>query len=66
VVFAALAILLILPGEASFLGNLYSFGALLSFTIAHVSLVALRLRQPDRERPYRAPWNVRVRGRPSR
>jgi APA family basic amino acid/polyamine antiporter len=64
VVFAALASLLILPGEASFLGNLYSFGALLSFTIAHVSLVALRLRQPDRERPYRAPWNVRVRGRP--
>ena len=64
VVFAALASLLILPGEASFLGNLYSFGALLSFTIAHVSLIALRLRQPDRERPDRAPWNVRVRGRP--
>ena len=44
------------------LGNLYSFGALLSFTIAHISLVALRVRQPDAERPYRAPWNVRIRG----
>ena len=62
VFFAALAIVLILPGEATFLGNLYSFGALLSFTIAHVSLVALRYRDPDHERPYRAPWNVRLRG----
>jgi basic amino acid/polyamine antiporter, APA family len=62
VFFAALAIVLILPGEASFLGNLYSFGALLSFTIAHVSLVALRYREPDHERPYRAPWNIRLRG----
>jgi APA family basic amino acid/polyamine antiporter len=43
------------------LGNLYSFGALLSFTIAHISVVALRVRQPDHERPYRAPWNVQVR-----
>src|SRR5918996_4282380 len=62
VVFAALAILLILPGKATVLGNLYSFGALLSFTIAHVSVVALRVRQPDHERPYRAPWNVEIRG----
>jgi basic amino acid/polyamine antiporter, APA family len=64
VVFGALACLLILPGNATVLGNLYSFGALLSFTIAHVSLVALRVRQPDTERPYRAPWNVRIRGHP--
>jgi basic amino acid/polyamine antiporter, APA family len=61
-VFGALACLLILPGKATVLGNLYSFGALLSFTIAHISLVALRVRQPDTERPYRAPWNVRIRG----
>ncbi len=63
VFFGILASILILPGQATFLGNLYSFGALLSFTIAHVSLVALRYRQPDRERPYRAPLNVRIRGR---
>jgi APA family basic amino acid/polyamine antiporter len=37
---------------------------MLSFTIAHVSIVALRLRDPDRDRPYRAPWNVRIRGKP--
>jgi basic amino acid/polyamine antiporter, APA family len=62
VFFAAIAVLLVLPGNTAFLGNLYSFGAMLSFTIAHVSIVALRRRQPDRDRPYRAPWNVRWRG----
>ena len=45
------------------LGNLYSFGAMLSFTIAHAAVIALRIKDPDRERPYRMPWNVRIRGR---
>jgi APA family basic amino acid/polyamine antiporter len=61
--FSILAGLLILPGETTLLGNLYSFGAMLSFTTAHVSVVALRIRDPDRERPYRMPWNVNIRGR---
>ena len=61
--FSILAGLLILPGETTLLGNLYSFGAMLSFTTAHVSVVALRFKQPDRERPYRMPWNINVRGR---
>jgi len=60
--FSAIAIALVLPGNTAFLGNLYSFGAMLSFTIAHLSIVALRRREPDRYRPYRAPWNVRWRG----
>jgi APA family basic amino acid/polyamine antiporter len=60
--FGALAALLLLPGNTNFLGNLYSFGAMLSFTIAHLSIIALRRREPDRYRPYRAPWNVRWRG----
>ena len=60
--FSAIAAILVLPGNTNFLGNLYSFGAMLSFTIAHLSIIALRRRQPDRYRPYRAPWNVRWRG----
>ena len=62
--FSAIAIVLIIPGKTDFLGNLYSFGAMLSFTIAHVSIVALRLKDPARDRPYRAPWNVNWRGKP--
>jgi basic amino acid/polyamine antiporter, APA family len=54
--------LILLPGEATFLGNLYAFGAMLSFTIAHISVVRLRIIDPDHPRPYRAPFNVKIRG----
>jgi basic amino acid/polyamine antiporter, APA family len=60
--FSTLAGVLILYGNTEVLGNLYSFGAMLSFTIAHAAVIALRIKDPDRERPYRMPWNVRIRG----
>ena len=63
VIFGSVACLTILPGEAEFLGTVYAFGAMLGFTVAHASVVALRIKEPDRERPYRAPFNVTVRGR---
>jgi APA family basic amino acid/polyamine antiporter len=37
---------------------------MLSFTVAHISIIGLRLRDPGRDRPYRAPWNVPIGGRP--
>ena len=60
--FSALAGGLILYGNTNVLGNLYSFGAMLSFTIAHAAVVALRIKDPDRERPYRTPGGVRIGG----
>jgi APA family basic amino acid/polyamine antiporter len=63
VVFGGIACLTMLPGEAEFLGTVYAFGAMLGFTVAHASVIALRIKEPDRERPYRAPLNVTVRGR---
>ncbi len=61
VVFAGfVSIAVILPGPADFLGTMYSFGAMLSFTIAHVSVIALRVRQPDDELVFRARPNLRV------
>src|ERR1700736_1908740 len=60
--FSGLAGVLILYGDTNVLGNLYSFGAMLSFTIAPAAVIALRVKDPDRERPYRMPWNVRIRG----
>ena len=63
VVFAGIAsIAVILPGETTFLGTMYSFGAMLSFTIAHASVVALRVRRRDEELVYRARPNLRFRG----
>ena len=48
------------PKGIAFLGNLYAFGAMLSFTIAHAAVIALRLRHPDPDQPFRAPLNLRV------
>jgi APA family basic amino acid/polyamine antiporter len=61
-VFSGFAILVCLPGRADFLGNVYSFGALMSFTLAHASVVRLRIKYPDFPRAYRGPGNVRFRG----
>jgi APA family basic amino acid/polyamine antiporter len=61
-VFGLVACITILPGEADFLGTIYAFGAMLSFTVAHLAVIALRIRQPDRERPYRGPGSIPFRG----
>ena len=63
ILFGLIACLAILPGQADFLGVIYAFGAMLSFTMAHLSVIKLRLSQPDVERPWRSPGQVRVRGR---
>jgi len=60
--FGLVACITILPGQADFLGTIYAFGAMLSFTIAHLAVVALRVRQPGAERPWRGPGNFRIRG----
>jgi APA family basic amino acid/polyamine antiporter len=60
IVFSSFAVLVCLPGQANFLGNIYSFGALLSFTMAHASVIRLRYKLPDVERFYKGPGNLRV------
>ena len=63
VLFAGVAaVIAILPGQTDFLGTMYSFGAMLSFTVAHASIVALRVKRPDEELVYRARPNLRFRG----
>jgi APA family basic amino acid/polyamine antiporter len=61
--FGGVACLTMIPGKAEFLGNMYAFGAMLSFTIAHLSVIRLRIKEPDRPRPYRGPGTLRVAGR---
>ncbi len=59
---AVLAVAFVLPDDLEFLAGLYAFGATLAFTIVHLSVVRLRAREPARDRPYRMPFNVRLRG----
>ena len=61
-VFSGIAIITLIPGQTELLATLYSFGAMLSFTIAHVSVIRLRQRHPDKERDWKPPGSVRVFG----
>src|SRR5574341_164799 len=67
IAFSAAGILLLTPGLFApgillKLGDLYSFGAMLAFTLAHASIIALRVKAPDLPRPFE-PWgNFRWRG----
>jgi APA family basic amino acid/polyamine antiporter len=59
---AVVAAALVLPTDLELLIGIYAFGALLAFTIAHVSVIALRFREPDRERAYAVPLSIRIKG----
>jgi APA family basic amino acid/polyamine antiporter len=64
ILFGGIACLTIIPGQATFLGNMYAFGAMLSFTIAHLAVIRLRIKEPEATRPYRGPGTLRIAGRP--
>ncbi|HEX6391380.1 MAG TPA: APC family permease, partial [Solirubrobacteraceae bacterium] len=53
---------LAVPEDVDALTGIYAFGALLALTIAHLSVVVLRYREPERRRPYRMPANIRIGG----
>jgi APA family basic amino acid/polyamine antiporter len=59
---AIAAIALVLPTDLELLIGIYAFGALISFTIAHLSVIRLRFREPDRPRGYRIPMSVPIAG----
>jgi len=59
---ALLALALTLPADVDFLAGLFAFGATLAFTIAHLSVIVLRFREPDRPSAFRIPLSVPVRG----
>jgi basic amino acid/polyamine antiporter, APA family len=61
-IFAAVAMLTLIPGKTDFLATMYSFGAMLSFTIAHVSVIQLRRIRGDAERTWKPRFNVRAFG----
>jgi basic amino acid/polyamine antiporter, APA family len=55
-----ISIAVLLPGKTTFLGDMYAFGAMLSFTIAHASVTALRVKRRGREMRFRARPNLRI------
>jgi APA family basic amino acid/polyamine antiporter len=59
----AIPILLTLTGRTAFLGAVYSFGATFSFTVAHASVIRLRMKLRDRDEvAFKPKPNLRWRG----
>ena len=50
-----IAIGLVIPTNVKLLASIYAFGATLAITIAHLSIIRLRVKDPDRRRPFRIP-----------
>ena len=59
---AVAAVGLVIPGDVELLAGVYAFGALLAIAIGDLSVIRLRVTAPDRERPYRMPFDISVRG----
>jgi basic amino acid/polyamine antiporter, APA family len=57
-----IAIGLVVPADVKLLAGIYAFGATLAITIAHLSILRLRVSEPERRRPFRVPWSVDWRG----
>lgn len=68
ILFCLVSILLLAPGffSAGFfedLGALYVFGSLLCFSLAHASIIGLRVKHPELPRPFKLPVNLKIGGR---
>ena len=61
-VFGLVSALAILPGQADLLATMYAFGAMLSFTVAHVAVLRLRFKGPAEKRLWQPPLNIPFRG----
>jgi basic amino acid/polyamine antiporter, APA family len=57
---SVIAFALATTGDVELLAGIYAFGATLVFAIAHVSVIALRFREPTAQRVYRVPFGIRV------
>ena len=52
---------LALPNDMEFLAGIFAFGAMLTFAIAHMSVIALRFREAGRPSAFRVPLSFRFR-----
>jgi APA family basic amino acid/polyamine antiporter len=59
---ALIAFALALPHDLDFLAGVFAFGAMIAFSLAHLSVIALRFRESDRPSAFRVPFSIPVRG----
>jgi basic amino acid/polyamine antiporter, APA family len=52
-----------LNGDVTDLSNIYAFAATITFTMAHLGVIGIRVKDPNGERPFQLPLNVTIKGR---
>jgi len=62
VLFGVAAVILLIPRDPLLLLGLFGFGAMLAFTITHLSVIALRYHERALARPFVVPFNIRFHG----
>jgi APA family basic amino acid/polyamine antiporter len=62
ITFSIIASIALIPGQADLLATMYSFGAMLSFTVAHAAVLWMRRRHSGIDRPWKPMGNVRIAG----
>ena len=61
--FLAIIIVVLSRGRMSFLADLYNFGAQIAFFSTQLSLIILRIKRPDLRRPFKVPFNIKIKGK---
>ena len=62
VICGVIALGLVIPTNVKLLAGIYAFGATLAITIAHLSIIRLRVKDPERRRPFKIPMGIPWRG----
>ncbi len=62
VVALQLVVIIVSRGDLIFLGNLYAFGVVWSFAMKGLAVLVLRYTQPEQQREFRVPLNLRIGG----
>jgi APA family basic amino acid/polyamine antiporter len=62
VLFGVAAAILLIPRDPLLLLGLFGFGAMVAYTMTHLSVIALRYREGALSRPFVVPFNIRFRG----
>ena len=62
IIAAVLAFVLAVPRDLEFLAGVFAYGAMISFALAHLSIIVLRFRERDRPSAFRVPFSIPVRG----
>jgi basic amino acid/polyamine antiporter, APA family len=61
-IFAVLAFGLVIPLDIELLAGMFAYGALIAFSLAHLSVCVLRFKEPARQRAYKVPLNIKMKG----